>query len=138
MSVVPATIPEDQPEDRAIISNVSLLSTHIEQHVENCYDRTLSAAIRRQIAQAIIQRVILGRMSYLDVSREISSSLQSRVSGAENQMNDLCKLGTQIREYIDSHAADWRWGTFDSGVVFPSLFRGEQVVRPQEVVGAGA
>jgi hypothetical protein len=63
VSTLPATIPEDQPEDREIIGNISQLSTFIEQHVENYYDQTRSTAVRREIAQVIIQEVIFGRMS---------------------------------------------------------------------------
>ena len=54
-------------------------------------------------------------------------------------MNELCKLGAQIWEQINSHAADWKCGTFDhDDVVFPSLLRDGVEVRPREVVGAGA
>jgi hypothetical protein len=80
----------------------------------------------------------------LDASSSISSKLQSLASSTDatrrnSNMIELCKLGMQIGDQIDSHAADWKCGTFNHDeVVFPSLLRDGVEVRPREVVGAGA
>ncbi|KAH8647606.1 hypothetical protein BGZ60DRAFT_423711 [Tricladium varicosporioides] len=147
--------PVNYTTDDAIIRRVSELQTSIEQHVENFYDldrqihsgnselddtRTRQAMIRRNIAKAIIDDIIL--RSNTDI-RNTAAGLAAEFQAfafmeynAERQSHlyDLCTMGMEIRAMISSHPSSWEFGEWEDVrgpqrgyvLVFPTLLQDEE------------
>ncbi|RDL38604.1 uncharacterized protein BP5553_02944 [Venustampulla echinocandica] len=150
---------QEYPEDKTIINSVAELVTLIDQHVEYYYPhdgphlegttaldnpRTRHATIRKHIAREIISSIIMTGNSSPDVSLvahriseyvEEYSGRTSYEAKRKSHILELCKLGMETKELIDSHPAHWEFGSWDEAgfiLLLPTLLRdGEQVVARQ-------
>ncbi|KUJ23920.1 uncharacterized protein LY89DRAFT_7182 [Mollisia scopiformis] len=150
-------IPE-YPEDRTIIRRITNLATLIDQHAEFYYPHnariqggdteldnleTRHAAIRRHIARGIVASIIEEDSSDIsEVANHIATQLADyadpNTEDARNaHIQELCKLGDELRVLIESHPSSWIFGSWADSelgfiVMFPAVSKdGDQVIARQ-------
>lgn len=120
---------EEVPEDGAIRTDISTLSTLIDQHAENFYiNREL---VRGTITETILTDIVKGSGNETDVSQELSDRLQPYVQSPAGPTRDahllqLCEMAGRVRDMINRHPSEWtfgRWDTKSGAMLFPSVSR---------------
>lgn len=136
--ISPATILEEVPEDDTIRTNISTLSTLIDQHAENFYKN--QERVRGTITETILADIIKNSKDEAEVSRELSVRLQGDAQDPAGPARDghllqLCRMAGRVRDMIDRHPSEWtfgRWDTNSGSMLFPSVFRDGNEFRSAE------
>ncbi|KAE8449335.1 hypothetical protein EG329_008236 [Mollisiaceae sp. DMI_Dod_QoI] len=144
---------QEYTEDKTILKDVGMLGTVIDQHVVNFYrlnnsgssgdrdmdnPRTRHAAIRRYIAQTIINSMITDRQNETAIAHEMADRLEVYASSNGDRvvhLESLCRLGGTIREEIEEHPSSWEFGLpVEDGyiVLVPALYKDGVQVRPSD------
>lgn len=151
---VPGTIQET--EDKVIHHDLGRLASNINQHSLNFYSANADS-VSRIIGRSVLDEAITGRVDGIFpyaprlqfnktqlqvIAPIVANHLLDRLahypsSHTEEQRNahlvQICDEGVSIRRSIDNHPATWTFGSWDTGVRFPSVRRDGHEVLPPEI-----
>jgi hypothetical protein len=67
------------------------------------------------------------------ISNELAAyATENTSTEREESILDIVQWGSRVRDMIERHPAQWRFGNWENGTRFPAVWRGQHLVRPEE------